>query len=154
MSMSLFFEHQTSSFKRSYLRNLIKLASADGVLKDEERHLINSFGIRRGLKTWQIDELFQEELAHELFVPESIANRMNMLHDLMELVYVDRQASKGEMAVISDLLKAFHLDVRLLDTLIHLFHEGTPDPLDWRDFVGDVCCPSVAQSQQPHPFLP
>jgi uncharacterized tellurite resistance protein B-like protein len=141
--MSRFFEHQKSSFKRNYLKNLILLASADGVLRDEERDLINRIGIRRGLKTWQIDELFSEDLAHELFLPESMANRMNMLHDLMELVYIDRQASEDEMAVISDLLKSFHLDISLLDSLTHLFRQGTPDQLDWREFVDDVCCPSV-----------
>ena len=137
--MSRFFEHQKSSFKRNYLRNLIMLASADGDLKEEERDLIHKIGIRRGLKRWQIEELFLENRATDLFLPESIANRMNMLYDLMEMMYVDRQASEGEIAVVAQLLEAFQLEPSLLNSLLHLFRHGTPEPLDWRDFVDEVC---------------
>jgi len=46
-TMTSFFEHQRSSFKRNYLRNLIVLASADGSLEVEEKELITRIGLRR-----------------------------------------------------------------------------------------------------------
>jgi uncharacterized tellurite resistance protein B-like protein len=138
--MTSFFEHQKSSFKRNYLKNLIVLASADGSLKDEERSLINKIGLRRGLKSWQIDQLFDDvSNHHELFLPESMANRMNMLYDLMELVYIDRQANNNEVDLIKDLLTAFHLRPEIMQELTELFKNGTPDARDWRDFVDEVC---------------
>jgi hypothetical protein len=141
--MSSFFEHQKSSFKRSYLKNLIVLAASDGLLGDEEKSLITKIGLRRGLKAWQIEEMFGDSSQHEIFLPESMANRMNMLYDLMELVYVDRQANINEIAYIKNLLDAFQLKPETMDELTRLFEDGTPLPLDWRDFVDEVCGISV-----------
>jgi uncharacterized tellurite resistance protein B-like protein len=137
--MTTFFEHQKSSFKRNYLKNLIVLASADGALGEDERSLITKIGLRRGLKTWQIDELFSDNSDHKAFLPESMANRMNMLYDLMELVYVDRQANENEIGYIRNLLEVFQLKQHLMDELISLFKNGPPSKLDWMDFVDNTC---------------
>jgi len=137
--MTSFFEHQKSSFKRNYLKNLIVLASADGALGEDERSLITKIGLRRGLKTWQIDELFSDARDHQTFLPESMANRMNMLYDLMELVYVDRQANAKEILYIRNLLEVFQLKQELMNELISLFKNGPPSKIDWMDFVDDTC---------------
>lgn len=146
--MTSFFEHQKSSFKRNYLKNLIVLASADGALREEEMSLVTKIGLRRGLKGWQIQELFEDTGNHQLFLPESMANRMNMLYDLMELVYVDRQANENEIVFIRNLLTAFQLEPEIMGELTQLFKNGTPAALDWRDFVDSVCCVSVAQQNR------
>jgi len=137
--MTTFFEHQKSSFKRNYLKNLIVLASADGALGEDERSLITKIGLRRGLKAWQIDELFSDNSDHKTFLPESMANRMNMLYDLMELVYVDRQANENEIGYIRNLLDVFQLKQDLMDELISLFKSGPPSKVDWMDFVDNTC---------------
>jgi len=137
--MTSFFEHQKSSFKRNYLKNLIALATADGTLGDEEKALITKIGLRRGLKVWQIEELFSESKEHTTFLPESMANRMNMLYDLMELVYVDRQANANEIVYIKNLLDVFQLKPSLMEDLTMLFKNGTPSKTDWMDFVDNTC---------------
>lgn len=137
--MTSFFEHQRSSFKRNYLRNLIVLASADGSLEIEEKALITKIGVRRGLKVWQIEELIDDKSAHTVFLPESMANRMNMLYDLMELVYVDRQVNENEILFIRNLLASFQLQAEVMDELMDLFGKGTPTALAWRDFVDEIC---------------
>ena len=137
--MTTFFEHQKSSFKRNYLKNLIVLASADGALGEDERSLITRIGLRRGLKAWQIDELFSDIRDHQTFLPESMANKMNMLYDLMELVYVDRQANENEIGYIRNLLEVFQLKQELMDELISLFKNGPPSKIDWMDFVDNTC---------------
>jgi uncharacterized tellurite resistance protein B-like protein len=137
--MTTFFEHQKSSFKRNYLKNLIVLASADGALGEDEKTLITRIGLRRGLKNWQIEELFSDVTDHTTFLPESMANRMNMLHDLMELVYVDRQANENEIQYIRNLLDVFDLQPSLMDELTSLFKHGPPSRMDWMDFVDNTC---------------
>jgi uncharacterized tellurite resistance protein B-like protein len=144
--MTSFFEHQRSSFKRNYLRNLIVLASADGSLEPEEKALITRIGLRRGLKVWQIDELLQDKTKHDVFLPESMANRMNMLFDLMELVYANSQVNENEILYIKGILEAFQLPLTLMDELIELFENGTPSSLQWRDFVDEICS-APAQSK-------
>jgi len=137
--MISFFEHQKSSFKRSYLKNLIALASADGSLGQEEKALITRIGLRRGLKAWQIEELFSHFTNHETFLPESIANRMNLLYDLMELVYVDRKANTNELDYIQNLLEVFQMKPGVMDELTSLFRNGPPSRVDWMDFVDNTC---------------
>ncbi|HMG93824.1 MAG TPA: hypothetical protein VK589_27385 [Chryseolinea sp.] len=141
--MTTFFEHQKSSSKRNYPKNLIVLASADGALGEDERSLITRIGLRRGLKAWQIEELFSDVEDHTTFLPESMANRMNMLHDLMELVYVDRQANANEIQYIKNLLDVFQLRSELMDDLVDLFKNGPPSRMDWMDFVDNTCRISV-----------
>lgn len=143
--MSNFFEHQKSSFKRNYLKNLIALAASDGCLKEEEVALITKIGLRRGLKGWQIQQLLDEKYDHVLFLPESVANRMNMLYDIMELVYVDRSANKNEVAFMENLLIEFKLRPETMDDLMGLFQHGSPTPIDWREFVDSLCCIAVAE---------
>ena len=143
--MSNFFEHQKSSFKRNYLKNLIALAASDGFLKEEEVALITKIGLRRRLKGWQIQQLLDDKAGHELFLPESVANRMNMLYDIMELVYVDRNANKNELVFIENLLSEFKLKTEIMDDLMSLFQHGTPSALDWREFVDSVCCIAVEE---------
>lgn len=138
-AMTTFFEHQKSSFKRNYLKNLIALATADGTLGADEKALITKIGLRRGLKVWQIDELFSESANHTTFLPESMANRMNMLYDLMELVYVDRQANANEIEYIKNLLDVFQLKPSLMDELSMLFKNGTPSKTEWMEFVDETC---------------
>ena len=142
--MTSFFEHQRSSFKRNYLRNLIVLASADGSLEAEERAHITRIGLRRGLKEWQIEELLSDTTKYEVFLPESVANRMNMLFDLMELVYVDRNVNENEIVYIKNLLVAFQLPISLED-LTKMFAHGTPSADQWREFVDEVCTISSQQ---------
>jgi uncharacterized tellurite resistance protein B-like protein len=137
--MTTFFEHQKSSFKRNYLKNLIVLASADGALGEDEKSLITRIGLRRGLKAWQIDELFSDIGDHQTFLPESMANKMNMLYDLMELVYVDHQANENEIGYIRNLLEVFQLKQDIMDELISLFKSGPPSKIDWMDFVDNTC---------------
>jgi len=98
------------------------------------------------LKAWQIDELLADKTKHDLFLPESIANRMNMLFDLMELVYANSQVNENEIIYIKGILEAFQLPATVLDELIELFENGTPTSLQWRDFVDEICT-STAQSK-------
>lgn len=135
--MTTFFEHQRSSYKRNYLRNLIALASADGMLDDEEKALIVKIGLKRGLKEWQVNQLIEEYgiSKHEVFLPESIHNRMNMLYDLMQIIYADKKVSQREVEFMVDIVQEFQLSSEIVIHLIKLFENGVPTSDEWKDFV-------------------
>lgn len=136
--MTTFFEHQRSSFKKNYLRNLIALASTDGNLDPSELDMITKIGIRRGLKEWQINEILEDKSGHQIFLPESLTNRMNMLFDLMQLVFADNEVTDTEKQFVSDLLVSFNLKTVTVAQLVELFKNGTPEPIEWTEFVEDV----------------
>ena len=136
--MTSFFEHQRTSFKRNYLRNLIALASSDGHLHLEEKMLIQSIGMRRGLKEWQISELLEESDTHQFFIPDTIGNRMNLLYDVMQIVYADGKVTKPEMSFVTNIIKALELEPEIVEDLLSLFESHTPSPSEWNDFMEAV----------------
>lgn len=136
--MTSFFEHQRTRYKRSYMRNLIALASSDGSLDDDEVRLLYTIGARRGLKEWQISELLGESERHPFFMPESVANRMNLLYDVMQIVYADGKVSESEFVFIKNVIAALKLDESIVNELIILFEHRTPSTQEWNDFVENV----------------
>lgn len=121
------------------MRNLIMLAALDGHVNEKERKLIYRIGKSRGLKGWQLDELMAEESASaEVFVPEAPGNRMNLLYDLMLLVYLDGIVDIQETELIKQIIGKFNLRQQLADHLIDLFRYGAPAAGEWNDFVDHV----------------
>jgi uncharacterized tellurite resistance protein B-like protein len=133
--MTSFFEHQKLSFRKNYLRNLIQLASADGHLDDTEKQVLYEIGAQRKLKDWQIDELLRDSSAFEIFIPDSFLNRMNLLFDLMRLIYADGVVEEQEVAYIRYVLSAFSLSPDVMAELFILFKDGTPSVDVWREFT-------------------
>src|SRR5688572_11951671 len=147
--MTTFFEHQRTSYKRNYLRNLINLASADGFLDEEEKQLIIKIGLKRGLKEWQINELIEEtDTLREVFLPESMSNRMNMLYDLMQIIYADNEVTQREIDFMTSITQSFQLPGEMVDHLIRLFEHGTPSPEEWKEFVGSICEENILPQEQ------
>lgn len=137
--MTTFFEHQRTSFKRNYLRTLITLATSDGSLDEEERLLIQKIGRKRGLKEWQIAALLEDTTPAETFLPESLNNRMELLYDLMQIIYADTQVTVAEIEFITGLVDAFRLRPEIVGQLVELFKNGVPSPSEWREFAEFVC---------------
>lgn len=136
--MTSFFEHQRASFKRNYIRNLIALASTDGQLDIEERNLIMTIGLRRGLKEWQVNELLEDTTKHVFFVPDSLGNRMNLLYDIMQIVYADGVVTQSEIGFVKNILKSLDLDEEIMVDILNLFDNGTPTIPEWNDFMESV----------------
>jgi uncharacterized membrane protein YebE (DUF533 family) len=136
--MTTFFEHQRTSFKRSYLSNLIAIASSDGHLDELERQLIHKIGRKRGLKEWQINELLEDQSPKQPFMPESIHNRMEMLYDLMQIIYADDKVTDDEVAFITGIVQAYKLRTSIVDHLIAMFSTGAPHSSEWKEFVEEV----------------
>jgi uncharacterized tellurite resistance protein B-like protein len=133
--MTSFFEHQKLSFRKNYLRNLIQLASADGHMDETEKQVLYEIGMKRNLKAWQIDELLNDDAEVEVFIPESFLNRMNLLFDLMRLIYADGIVEEQEVAYIKHILSAFNLSHNVIGELLIMFKDGVPDPDIWREFT-------------------
>ena len=145
--MTSFFEHQKLSFRKSYLRNLIQLASADGHLDSSEIKVLHEIGKQRNLKEWQIEELLKDESQVEVFIPESFLNKMNLLFDLMKLIHADGVVDEKEIAYLKQVLTSFNLSHNVFSELIILFQKGTPTQEQWREFT-DCLSAEVAEKKQ------
>lgn len=140
--MTSFFEHQKLTFRKSYLRNLIQLASADGHLDESEEKVLYEIGRQRHLKDWQIAELLSDKTHVEVFIPDSFLNKMNLLHDLMMIIYADGVVDEKEIAYIKHILSAFNLSHNVADELLVMFEKGTPPHDVWHEFTDSLAVES------------
>ncbi len=144
--MTSFFEHQKLSFRKSYLRNLIQLASADGHLDESEEKVLYEIGRQRHLKDWQIAELLADKGQVEVFIPDSFLNKMNLLHDLMMIIYADGVVDENEIAYIKHILSAFNLSHDVVGELLTMFEKGTPAHDVWHEFT-DALAVDIPQNK-------
>jgi len=129
--MNGFFEHQYLSYKKNHIKNLLALAKADGVVHAKEQKMLFKIGKRYGLKERQVKELIDSKEKFKIIVPDNFHDQMNVLYDLMLMVWADGVVEKKEIAFCEALVKKFGLKKDIVKWLLQeVFERGTPPPPD------------------------
>jgi hypothetical protein len=71
-------------------------------------------------------------------VPENVHNRMNLLYDVMQIVYADGKVTKQEITFVKNIISALDLPPEIVQELLNLFETQTPSPSEWNDFMESV----------------
>lgn len=122
-----FFEHQYLSYKKNHIKNLLALSRADGHMHEKEEVMLFKIGKKYGLKDRQLKEILEAKEKHQINVPDNHNDKMNVLYDLMLMVYADGVVEKNEIAFCEDVVKKFGLKKETVKWLIHeVFDKGTP----------------------------
>jgi len=121
-----FFEHQYLSYKKNHIKNLLALAKADGHMHEKETALLFKIGHGYGLKDWQIQNLVDSTDKYELNIPDNYNDRMNLLYDLILMVFADEVIEKREIAFCEDVAKRFGMKKDLVKWLVKIFEKGSP----------------------------
>lgn len=129
-----FFEHQYLSYKKNHIKNLLALAKADGHMHEKETALLFKIGHGYGLKDWQIQNLVDSTDTYELNIPDNYNDRMNLLYDLILMVFADEVIEKREIAFCEDVAKRFGMKKDLVKWLVKIFEKGSPpSPEEWEE---------------------
>jgi uncharacterized membrane protein YebE (DUF533 family) len=129
-----FFEHQYLSYKKNHIKNLLGLAKADGHMHPKEEALLYKIGARYGLKDRQVKQLIDKDEKYEINVPDNHNDRMNLLYDLILMVYADDVIDKHEIKFCEDAVRQFGMKKEMVAWLLNEFERGTPPPPDeWED---------------------
>jgi hypothetical protein len=132
--MKGFFEHQYLSYKKNHLKHLLALANADGNIHEKELVLLFKLGKKYGLKDWQIQNLVDSKEKFKLNIPDNFYDRMNLLYDLILMVYADGVVEKREIAFCEDVAIKFKMKKSIVKWLLENFEKGTPPPPDeWEE---------------------
>lgn len=124
-----FFEHQYLSYKKSHIKNLLALAKADGFMHEKEEKMLFKIGRRYGLKDRQIKTLVDSNEKFQVIVPDNHQDKMNVLYDLMLIVFADGVVEKREIAFCEDMVKKFGMKKEVVKWLLEeVFEKGTPPP--------------------------
>ncbi|MBS1487007.1 MAG: TerB family tellurite resistance protein [Bacteroidetes bacterium] len=133
--MNGFFEHQYLSYKKNHIKNLLALAKADGFVHEKEQKMLFKIGRRYGLKDRQVKELMDSPEKFSVNVPDNFHDQMNVLYDLMLMVWADGVVEKKEIAFCEALVKKFGLKKDIVQWLLHeVFEKGhTPQADEWEE---------------------
>jgi len=142
-----FFENQYLSYKKNHIKNLLALAKADGFMHEKEEKMLFKIGKRYGLKNRQIKELVDSKEKFQINVPDNHNDKMNVLYDLMLMVYADEVVEKSEIAFCEDVVKKFGMKKEMVRWLINkVFEKGTPpQPDEWSDLKEEALSKYVAK---------
>jgi uncharacterized tellurite resistance protein B-like protein len=130
-----FFEHQYISYKKNHIKNLLALAKADGHMHPKEELLLYKIAKRYGLKDRQVKELIDRDEKFEIIVPDNHNDKMNLLYDLVLMVYADEVVDKQEIAFCEAVVKSFGMKKEVISWLVKAFDRGTPPPSDEWDEI-------------------
>ena len=129
-----FFEHQYLSYKKNHIRNLLALAKIDGHMHDKEEKLLYKIGSKYGLKDRQIKELLESKEKYVMNIPDNHNDKMNLLYDLLLMVYADGVVDKNEIQFCEDAAKRFGMKKEMVKWLLAEFDKGGPPKGDdWRE---------------------
>lgn len=129
-----FFEHQYLRYKKNHINNLLALAKVDGHMHEKEIALLFKIGKRYGLKDRQVQEMMDSEEEHSINVPDNHNDKMNLLYDLILMVYADDVVDKHEIELCEEAVSQFGMKKELVKWLLTEFKKGTPPPPDdWED---------------------
>jgi uncharacterized membrane protein YebE (DUF533 family) len=128
-----FFENQYLSYKKDHVKNLLALAKADGHVHEREKEVIYEIGKRYGLKDRQVKEIIESDEKFKVNVPNNHHDKMNVLYDLMLIVFADGVIEKKEIAFCEDVAKQFSLKKEVVKWLLtEVFDKGkAPAPDEW-----------------------
>ncbi len=136
-----FFEHQYLSYKKDHIKNLLALAKVDGHVHEKEEKLLYKIGKRYGLKDRQVKTLIESNEKYQVNVPDNYNDKMNILYDLILMVYADGVVEKKEIAFCEDVVKKFGFKKEIVRWLLdEVFERGeTPPPPDhWAEIKEDA----------------
>jgi len=129
-----FFEHQYLSYKKNHIKSLLALAKSDGHMHPKEEALLYKIGSRYGLKEKQVKKLIDSEEKYQFNIPDNHNDRMNLLYDLILMVYADDVIDPHEIEFCEEAVLQFGMKKDLVAWLIKEFDRGTPPPPDeWEE---------------------
>jgi uncharacterized membrane protein YebE (DUF533 family) len=129
-----FFEHQYLTYKKSHIKNLLALAKVDGHMHEKEEALLYKIGKRYGLKDRQVKLLIDTDEKYNIVVPDNHNDKMNLLYDLILMVYADDVVDAHEIKFCEQAVKEFGMKKDLVSWLLEEFEKGTPPPPDeWEE---------------------
>jgi uncharacterized tellurite resistance protein B-like protein len=129
-----FFEHQYLSYKKNHIKNLLALARSDGSMHEKEERLLFKIGKRYGLKKRQIQELIDSDEKFAVVVPDNHNDKMNLLYDLILMVYADDVIDDHEVKFCEEVVERFGMKRDLVQWMLREFDRGTPPPPDeWEE---------------------
>jgi uncharacterized tellurite resistance protein B-like protein len=123
-----FFENQYLSYKKDHIKNLLALAKVDGHVHEKETNVIFKIGKRYGLKERQVQAILDSNEKFKVNIPNNHHDKMNVLYDLVLIVFADGVIEKREVEFCENVAKQFNFKKSVIKWLLEEVFEKGKEP--------------------------
>ena len=128
--MGLFdlFKTNNKDTRKSYLKELIKVAKADGHLEQREYDLILKIGQKLACSPSEIESLSQEiQLDQPAESPQTKEHRLKLIFDLVAIMMIDQSIDPKEMGLCKSIAMKSGFEPEVIDDIVHRIKVLTKD---------------------------
>lgn len=118
MSFIDLFKSRESKEKLSHLKNLVAVAAADGKLEENEMAALATVMARDGLTTEDLERCFKDPKGIEFVPPQTNAQRVVYLKDMVLLMMCDGDINDRELALCKATAIALGFKHEIIDAMI------------------------------------
>lgn len=118
------FESKEKLAVKSHLRQLVRLAFADGEFHEKEKRFILRVGKENGISRSDIDDIIENPTAVELHIPESVDEKFEQIFDLVNLMIKDGEVVDSELELCQDLATRLGFRKVIVGVLVEKIERG------------------------------
>jgi uncharacterized tellurite resistance protein B-like protein len=134
MSFRDLFESGEHKRNLGHFASIVRLASVDGALNEEEERLLKRFARKLDVMDAEYLEVLKNPKKHPISPPNSADKRLELMHDLFEMIYADHDIDEDELHLIEKYAIGLgyteELAAKLIKRSIKIYSGG----LDFEDY--------------------
>jgi uncharacterized tellurite resistance protein B-like protein len=123
--MGLFsvFQNNEAKKNKSYIKNLLEVAIADGKLDDSELKVIIKIAANFDITEAEVHAIKENHPDIEFTPPSSYSAKVKLLEDLVKIMIADKQIDEKEVKICKDLAAELGIKSALVDDILKSLDE-------------------------------
>ena len=97
MAFLNYFDHHDRKKTRSHLKDLVRVALADEILKDEEKQFLERVATNAGIGPEELKEIIDEVTHIEFIPPTELDQKFEQLFNIARLIMIDDHIHEKEI---------------------------------------------------------
>jgi len=112
------FQSDRDGIRKSYVKNLIMIAMADGQIDDEEWQLLTELGKLIGLTEDEIIHVRDNQESITFHPPKNYDDRIQQIRDLVAIMTIDGEINEKELALCKKISLKLDVLPQIVDRII------------------------------------
>jgi len=100
MSFYELFKKGYHSRNLGHFASIVNIASIDGNIDEEEQALIKRLAIKLGVENSELESVIKDPSKYPIIPPNSLDERLERIHDLFDIIFVDHDIDSKEFLLI------------------------------------------------------
>ena len=134
MSFRDLFESGEHNRNIGHFASIVRIASVDGELNKEEERLLKRFARKLDVTEEEYDEVLKRPTKYPITPPISVGRRLERMHDLFEMIFIDHEIDDDELHLIKKYAIALGYTEDLANKVIKRSIKIYSGGLDFQDY--------------------